>query len=190
MQPNIYLIGMPGSGKSTVGRALANLLDREFVDVDLQVIARTGVPIATIFDLEGEAGFRQREARELSILSALRGAVISTGGGSILLEENRKLLRETGRVVYLRASVPFLLERTSKDQSRPLLQGENKRLTLESMLTARGPLYEATADIVIDPSRRTSKAAAAEIARLLGNSVPDQTDIQADIGPTSRGFRP
>jgi shikimate kinase len=147
---NIYLIGMPGSGKSTIGRALAKCLHLTFIDADHALTDRTGVAIATIFELEGEAGFRQRETALLSELGAREAILVATGGGAILRQDNRALMRATGVVVYLRAKVEDLWTRTRNDIKRPLLRAENPRAVLASLLEIREPLYAEIADLVVD----------------------------------------
>lgn len=147
---NIYLVGMPGAGKSTVGRALAKCLHLTFVDADQAITDRTGVAIATIFELEGEAGFRQREAALIDELSARSDLVVATGGGVILRESNRTSLRATGTVVYLRAKIDDLWARTQHDSKRPLLRAENPRAVLASLLEIREPLYAEVADLVVE----------------------------------------
>jgi shikimate kinase len=153
---NVFLVGMPGSGKSTVGRLLAKSLGQRFVDSDEEIVRRNGVEISTIFEIEGEAGFRDREAAVINDVSQSASIVLATGGGSVLREANRQVLRARGLVVYLRASLDVLDARTEKkfgggmSHKRPLLEGPNRRATLESLLAVREPLYEATAHIVID----------------------------------------
>lgn len=143
---------MPGSGKSTVGRLIAKQAGLEFIDVDREVEARSGVGIPTIFEIEGEAGFRKREAATLTELTRLSGIVLATGGGAVLLEENRRLLRERGLVIYLQAPVDEILRRTAADKGRPLLQAVDPRARVEELLRQRAPLYEATAHIAFSSS--------------------------------------
>lgn len=147
---NIYLIGMPGAGKSTIGRALAKCLQLTFIDADHALTDRTGVPIATIFELEGEVGFRQRETALIAELSARAGILLATGGGAVLQEENRALMRATGVVVYLRAKLDDLWARTQHDSKRPLLRAANPRAVLAKLLETREPLYAEVADLVIE----------------------------------------
>ena len=147
---NIYLIGMPGSGKSTIGRALAKCLRLTFVDGDHALTGRTGVAIATIFELEGEAGFRQRETALMSELCGHQHILVATGGGVILDADNRKLLQSSGVVVYLRAKLDDLCARTRHDSKRPLLRAENPREVLASLLEIREPLYAEIADLVVE----------------------------------------
>ncbi|MFM7461909.1 MAG: shikimate kinase, partial [Burkholderiales bacterium] len=111
---NVFLVGMPGVGKSTVGRLLAGALGREFVDSDEEIVRRNGVEIAMIFEIEGEAGFREREAAVINLLTLRSPIVLATGGGAILREDSRRILRERGLVVYLRASLDMLEARTQK----------------------------------------------------------------------------
>lgn len=147
---NIYLIGMPGAGKSTIGRALAKCLHMTFVDADHALTDRTGVPIVTIFELEGEAGFRQRETALIVELSARSNILVATGGGAILLQGNRALLHSTGVVVYLRAKLDDLWARTQHDSKRPLLRAANPRAVLAALLQIREPLYAEIADIIVE----------------------------------------
>jgi shikimate kinase len=146
----VFLVGMMGAGKTTIGRGLARALGREFVDLDHEIEARCGVGIPVIFEIEGEAGFRRREAAMLDECTRRRGAVLATGGGAILADENRRLLRERGLVVYLRASVDELYRRTARDRNRPLLATSDPRATLSQLTALRGPLYAETAHLVID----------------------------------------
>ena len=147
---NIYLIGLMGAGKTTVGRQLAKRLNRRFFDSDHEIEARTGVRVPIIFDIEGEPGFRQRETRVLAQLSQEKDAVVATGGGIVLAEENRKCLRDTGIVVYLSASPAVLYERTRHDRNRPLLQVSDPLARLTELFHQRDPLYREVADIVVE----------------------------------------
>jgi len=146
----IFLVGMMGAGKTTLGRRLAQVLGRRFIDLDHELEARCGVRIATIFDIEGEAGFRQREAALLDEHTRAADVVLATGGGAVLRAENREHLRARGVVVYLHASVEKLHRRTRHDRNRPLLAGDDPRGTLAALLAARDPLYREVADVVID----------------------------------------
>lgn len=147
---NIYLVGLMGAGKTTVGRQLARRLGRRFYDSDHEIVARTGVPIPTIFEIEGEAGFRRRESQTIAELSELRGIVMATGGGAVLAEENRHCLQSTGWVVYLCVPPLLLHQRTRNDRNRPLLQVEDPLARLESLHAVRDPLYRATAHLVVE----------------------------------------
>ncbi len=149
---NIYLVGMPGSGKSTIGRALAKCLRLTFIDADHALTDKTGVSIATIFELEGEVGFRQRETALIMELSERTNILVATGGGAILLADNRERLRATGVVVYLRAKLDDLWSRTQHDSKRPLLRAANPREVLASLLEVREPLYSEIADLIVESS--------------------------------------
>jgi shikimate kinase len=151
--PNIFLIGMPGAGKTTVGKALAKQLAMRFVDADKELVSRTGVSIATIFEIEGEPGFRSREVELISKLVLERGIVLATGGGAILDAANRTALRKHGAVIYLQAGLAELRERTRRDTKRPLLQGSDPEAVLSALLQIREPLYREAAHIVVNASR-------------------------------------
>lgn len=142
-----------GAGKTTVGRQLARRLDCPFFDSDHEIVERTGVPIPTIFEIEGEDGFRKREAQIIHDLTAGMGMVMATGGGVVLLPENRARLRATGWVVYLNVPPPQLYERTRNDRGRPLLQVGNPLATLEALFAQRDPLYREVAHLVIDSGK-------------------------------------
>jgi shikimate kinase len=150
MAQPIFLVGMMGAGKTTLGKALAQRLEREFVDTDRFLVQRTGVSVATIFEIEGEDGFRRREAAVLAELADRPDCVVATGGGAILDPENRRLMREHGTVVYLRARLDSLWERTRHDTHRPLLKTDDPRATLAELLEARDPLYREAAHLVVD----------------------------------------
>jgi len=147
---NIFLVGMPGAGKTTIGRTLAKRLNMTFADSDRELMARTGVSIATIFEIEGEPGFRVRESATLAELMQHDGLVLATGGGTVLAPENRRLLKENGTVIYLRATLEDLWQRTRRDVNRPLLQTEDPRATLETLLQTRDPLYREAAHLIVD----------------------------------------
>jgi len=147
---NIFLVGMPGAGKTTVGRQLARRLARSFIDADHEIEARTGVRIPLIFDIEGEQGFREREARVIAELAERNDQVVATGGGAVLRPENRAALRQGGTVIYLNASPRLLFERTRLDPNRPLLQVDDPQKKLEELYSQRDPLYREVADIVVD----------------------------------------
>ena len=156
-----------GAGKTTIGRQLAAALGWEFEDSDHEIVRRTGVAIPVIFEIEGEEGFRRREARALEDLTASGHLVLATGGGAVLLEENRALLKGRGFVVYLRASLDQLLERTARDKNRPLLQTDDPRQRMRTLLEQRDPLYRDTADLIVDTDQRTVRGAVKEIVNHL-----------------------
>ena len=147
---NIFLVGMMGAGKTSVGRVLAKRLNKAFYDSDHVIEERTGVKIPVIFEIEGESGFRQRESAILDELTMLDDVVLATGGGAILAPENREWLGTRGTVVYLRASVKDLLNRTRHDKNRPLLQTADPRGRLNELFELRDPLYREAAHVTID----------------------------------------
>ncbi len=147
---NIYLIGLMGVGKTTIGKQLAKALQRPFYDSDKVIEDSMGVDIPTIFSYEGEEGFRDREQGVIQELSNLDGIVMATGGGSIIRPENRQALKSSGFVVYLQCSIDRILFRTRHDTQRPLLRTENPRQRLQTLLAQRDPLYMECADFKID----------------------------------------
>lgn len=151
---NLILVGMMGSGKTTMGRALAKHLDKAFVDSDEEIQKRTGVTIPHIFDVEGETGFRQRETAAIRDLVLRDDMVLATGGGAVLMEQNRALLQQNGIVVYLKASVHDLWQRTRHDRNRPLLQISDPHAKLMELFRQRDPLYLQVADIVIQSGKQ------------------------------------
>lgn len=152
-----------GAGKSTIGRLLAKELRLQFKDSDKEIEQRTGADIPWIFDVEGEQGFRDREQLMVAELCELQGVVIATGGGVVLRAENRKALREGGRVVYLHASVEQQLERTSRDRNRPLLRTAEPGKVLRALMDIRDPLYREIADVIIETDERPPRLVVQEI---------------------------
>jgi shikimate kinase len=160
-----------GAGKTTLGRLIARDLGYEFYDSDKVIEERTGVTIATIFDIEGEAGFREREKKIIAELAELNNIVMATGGGAILLEENRNVLKSRGFVVYLKVSVRQQLMRTSRDHSRPLLQTSNPKQRLETLARERNHLYEEIADLSIDTDRYHASTLKSRIIKAFKNNL-------------------
>ncbi|MDG1579873.1 shikimate kinase AroK [Pseudomonas sp. GOM6] len=160
---NVILVGPMGAGKSTIGRLLAKELRLQFKDSDKEIEQRTGADIPWIFDVEGEQGFRDREQLMVAELCELQGVVIATGGGVVLRAENRKALREGGRVVYLHASVEQQLERTSRDRNRPLLRTAEPGKVLRALMDIRDPLYREIADVIIETDERPPRLVVQEI---------------------------
>lgn len=160
---NIVLIGPMGAGKSTIGLLLSKTLKIPFVDIDHEIEARAGADIPWIFEKEGEAGFRKRESNLLAELSKRQGMVLATGGGAILSEQNRLILKSAGVVVYLAASIEQQLARTAKDKHRPLLQTQNPREVLTKLMAQREPLYKQIAQVIVTTDRRSPRLVVKEI---------------------------
>ena len=187
---NLILIGMMGSGKSTVGRRLAAVLGRRFVDADHELERRCGVPITTIFELEGEAGFRRREAALIAELVEPDSLVLATGGGAVTDPESRRLMHECGHVIFLEASVADLWQRLRRDRSRPMLATADPKARLQSLLEARDPLYREVAHQRILTGRQPVARTVAEILRhlpaeLRGPAAPDADPVAGSPLPES-----
>ncbi|HUW76331.1 MAG TPA: shikimate kinase [Gallionella sp.] len=153
---NLILVGMMGSGKTTMGRVLARHLGKEFVDSDEEIIKRTGVTVPHIFDVEGEAGFRQREVAAIRELAGRDNMVLATGGGAVLDSDNRAILKQNGIVIYLKANAHDLWQRTRHDRNRPLLQTENPYARLVELFQQRDPLYRQVSDIVVQSGKQSA----------------------------------
>jgi shikimate kinase len=164
---NIFLVGLMGAGKTTIGKLLARQRGLEFLDSDQEIVARCGVSIPTIFEIEGEAGFRRREAAMIDELSQRRGIVLATGGGAALLEENRVRLKARGTMVYLRCQPQELYLRTRHDKNRPLLQTDDPLKKLKELYAIRHPLYMQVADMVLESGRQSAH----NLVRRLENSL-------------------
>ncbi len=162
-----------GAGKSTVGRLLAERLGYRFYDSDHEIEARTGATIPMIFDIEGEQGFRQREAQVIDELTQLPEIVLATGGGAVLRAENRKHLRSRGFVIYLQSDVDNLFNRVKHDRSRPLLQNKDPKGTLAAILKEREPLYKEVADLVV----QTEAVPVGQVVRKILHELKQQTII-------------
>lgn len=169
--PNLFLIGPMGAGKSTIGRLLAAELSRDFLDSDHEIQARCGADIPWIFDVEGEAGFREREEAMVDELTQRHGVVVATGGGAVMREANRRALRERGTVIYLYTTVEQQLKRTAKDRNRPLLRNGKPEEILRGMFAIRDPLYRATADLIVRTDRRGPRSVVSEIVRRVARLV-------------------
>ena len=186
MQQNIFLVGLMGAGKTTVGRLLAKRLGMRFVDSDHEIEARTGATISWIFEIEGEESFRRREVETIRDLTGRSGVVLATGGGAVIHPENRKHLKDRGTVIYLRASVNNILQRTMHDKSRPLLQTENRKEKLEELARQRDPLYREVADIIVDTGRPNVHAMVQSIMAQLANYQKGQTARKQKKQPANR----
>jgi shikimate kinase len=165
---NVYLVGLMGAGKTTIGRALARRLAYRFIDSDHEIEARTGVSLPTIFEIEGEEGFRKREAQVIADLANLNSHVVATGGGAVLRQENRENLRAGGFVIYLNVPLPTLWERTRHDKNRPLLQVSDPLQKLRELHAQRDPLYRSIADLVVSGSRITVQSVVHLLIKELG----------------------
>ena len=166
-QRNIFLIGPMGAGKSTIGRHLAQMLHLDFHDSDAEIEKKTGADIAWVFDVEGEEGFRNRERDMVDELTQKHGIVLATGGGAVILGENRTHLSARGIVVYLKTSVSKQLARTLKDKRRPLLQTEDPHSVLQNLAEKRNVLYDEVADYTIETDDQSAKVVASQIIALL-----------------------
>ena len=178
---NIFLVGLMGAGKTTVGKLLSKRYHKAFHDSDHEIEARCGVKIPVIFEIEGESGFRKREEQAIAELSALSDVVLATGGGAILSAANRELLKNRGVVIYLRGSPEHLFERTRHDRNRPLLQTENPLAKLRELYQQRDPLYREIADIVMDTGRQSIS----HMTRILC----DKIDLIMDVSPAQQAQR-
>ena len=151
--PNLVLVGPMGAGKTSIGKRLATRMGLELVDVDQRLEQVVGAAVPVIFELEGEPGFRRREAQLIAELMRGRAQLIATGGGAVLSAASRDQMHQRGFVVYLRVGIAQQLDRLARDHGRPLLAGGNRREKLESLATLRNPLYEQVADLVFDCNR-------------------------------------
>src|SRR5271170_2618413 len=169
-QPNVFLIGPMGSGKSAVGRHLSRLLRFTFHDSDADIEAKTGVDIAFIFEKEGEAGFRLRERESIERLTRLEGVVLATGGGAVIEADNRRVLAERGAVVYLETSIDQQLERTRHGRHRPLLNDTDPEQKLKELMQRRAALYAQIADLTVSTDGRRVQLVAEQIHHELRNA--------------------
>ena len=178
---NIILVGMMGSGKTTVGKVLAKQLGKTFIDSDEEIQKRTGVTIPHIFDVEGEAGFRQRESSVIEDLTKLNNIVLATGGGAVIDPKNREAMRQGGVVVYLKSSVYDLWQRTRHDHTRPLLKTENPRAKLQELFEQRDALYSEVATLVVHTSKQSVHTLVARLKKRLSPSAPTHETEQMTI---------
>ena len=176
---NIFLIGLMAVGKSTVGRQLAQSLKMPFFDADSEIESRTGAEISWIFDVEGEEGFRNREAVVIDELTQQAGIVLATGGGAILREENRRHLAARGIVVYLDSSIEKLIARTRRDTKRPLLQSANPAQTLRDLKHKRDPLYAEIADHRVMTDHRGASVVTRKILKLLEQDLQTAQQVRS-----------
>jgi shikimate kinase len=173
MPQNIFLVGLMGAGKTSVGKMLSKRLSKAFYDSDQEIERVTGVKIPVIFEIEGERGFRARESKMLSELVCRDNIVLATGGGAVLSEQNRRLLASHGTVIYLRATANDLWRRTRHDKNRPLLQTGDPLERLQELLAQRDPLYREVADIVIDTGSQSLSNLASRIEQQLVQLKPE-----------------
>lgn len=152
--PNIYLIGLMGSGKTTLGKSLAKKLNRPFIDTDQLIEQKSGVDVSMIFEFEGEVGFRERETKLLSEIALKKEHIVSTGGGIILSKYNRDVIAKSGIIFYLKTQPAELFIRLQNDKTRPLLQGTNLKEKLTKIYAERCTLYEMTADYIIETKNK------------------------------------
>ena len=166
---NIFFIGLMGAGKTTIGKQLAKQLGKVFYDTDHEIEKRTGVKIPVIFDLEGEDGFRKREAAVIEELTALDNIVLATGGGVVVAQENRECLKNNGYVIYLRANANDLWHRMRHDKQRPLLQNVDIRAKLEQLYIERHPLYTQTASLIVDTGSQPAAMILSQIEKAISH---------------------
>ena len=160
---HIFIVGPMASGKSTIGKILAKTLRVDFIDTDKEIERIAGVDISWMFEIEGEKAFRERERNILKEITKKKDLVISTGGGIVLLEENRKLMSTKGKIIYLETSIQVQLNRTINDKIRPLLGKGNKREILKALKEERDPLYHEIADVTINQKEKKSSQILSEI---------------------------
>ncbi|MBU6459403.1 MAG: shikimate kinase [Proteobacteria bacterium] len=183
---NLFLIGLMGAGKTTVGKQLARTRNMNFLDSDHEIEHRTGASIPLIFELEGEEGFREREALIIEEITQNNNQVIATGGGTVLNDKNRKHLTERGIVIYLRASAEELWERTKHDKNRPLLLTEDPLAKLKQLESIRAPLYENLADIIIDTGKKNLYALVQQLNPLITLYIKTHSNDKTSHANTER----
>lgn len=166
-QGNIFFVGLMGAGKTTIGKLLAKKLNKTFYDTDHEIEKKLGVKVSVIFELEGEEGFRKRETQMIDELTQKSNIILATGGGAVLNEENRMLLKERGKVIYLNAKASNLVRRMAHDKDRPLLQQGNMTETLNRLYKERHPLYLSVASFVVDTGQQKTQTILNKIESLL-----------------------
>jgi shikimate kinase len=169
--PNLFFVGPMGAGKTTIGRRAAELLGLPFFDLDHAIEEHCGADIPLIFELEGESGFRHRESALLAEFAARDGIALATGGGAVLAEDNRRLLKQRGFVVYLETTIDDQLKRLARDRKRPLLAAPDRRERLQALATQRDPLYRDVADFTLAPAHH---ATVPQAAQRLASSLREQ----------------
>ncbi len=187
---NVFLVGLMGAGKTSVGKLLAKRLGKTFCDCDQEIESATGVRIPVVFEIEGEAGFRARETRMLAELTARSDIVLATGGGAVLSPENRALLSGNGIVVYLRAAAADLWQRTRHDKNRPLLKTAEPLARLEQLHAERDPLYSSLADIIVDSGNQSVTSLVQRVEQQLHRHTSGGRDEGPPRRMAGRGGKP
>jgi shikimate kinase len=164
---NIFFVGLMGAGKTTIGKLLAKKLKKTFYDTDHEIEKKLGVKVSVIFELEGEEGFRKRETQMIDELTNKKDIILATGGGAVLSEKNRRLLKERGKVIYLNAKPQHLAKRMAFDKDRPLLQQGNMLDTLNNLYQERHPLYLGVSSFVVDTGQQKTQTIINKIEALL-----------------------
>lgn len=182
---NIFLVGLMGAGKTSVGKLLARRLGKTFLDCDHEIERTTGVRIPVIFEIEGEEGFRARERKMLAELARGSDLVLATGGGAVLAAENRRVLMQNGLVVYLRAAPHDLYQRTRHDRNRPLLQTADPLAKLTALFAERDPLYREVADAIVDTGHQSVSALAHRLEQKLAQFALDPVGLETTAGTKS-----
>ncbi|MBM3454115.1 MAG: shikimate kinase [Bacteroidetes bacterium] len=167
MNDNIFFVGLMGAGKTTIGKLLAKKLNKTFYDTDHEIEKKLGVKVSVIFELEGEEGFRKRETQMIDELTSKKDIILATGGGAVLSEENRRILKERGKVIYLNAKPQHLAKRMAFDKDRPLLQQGNMLDTLNHLYQERHPLYLRVSSFVVDTGQQKTQTIIHKIEALL-----------------------
>ena len=183
---SVFLVGMMGAGKTSVGRVLAQRLGKRFIDADHEIESRCGVTIPVIFEIEGEAGFRQRECAIIDELTRLPGIVLATGGGAVLSAESRQHLASRGLVIYLRASANEIWQRTRRDRSRPLLATEDPQRRITELLTDREPLYTEIAHLTVESTQDSVKSMVNRLIELIEHTATVPPGVASPPGPQAQ----